>query len=86
MVRSQSINTLKILHSTKLSSSTFANDIQFSPDNRHIAIALGNSIHIYTFETMKRTHTYNPTHSKFVITKLAWHPHPDKLQIYSVDL
>lgn len=28
---------------------TFANDIQFSSDGRHLALALGNSIHILTF-------------------------------------
>jgi hypothetical protein len=35
---------------------------------------------------MKRTHTYNPTNSKFVITKLQWHPNPDKLQIITCDM
>ena len=35
---------------------------------------------------MKRTHTYNPTHSKFVVTKIMWHPIAEKLQIVSVDL
>ena len=58
----------------------------FSPDGRHIAFALGNSVHIFTFETMKRTHTYNPTNSKFVVTKLQWHPNPDSLQIFTADM
>jgi hypothetical protein len=49
---------------------SFANDIQFSPDGRHLAFALGNSVHIFTFETMKRTHTYNPTNTKFIIKKM----------------
>lgn len=35
---------------------------------------------------MKRTHTYNPTHSKFVITKLQWHPNPETLQIVTSDM
>ena len=85
MLRCQSLVTNKITSSTKLSNQ-FANDIQFSPDSRHVAIAFGNTIHIFTFETMKRTHTYNPTNSKFVITKLMWNPIADKLQIISVDL
>lgn len=76
----------KKIISTVRVSGLFANDVQFSPDGRHLAFAFGNTIHIYTFETMKRTHTYNPTNSKFAITKIQWHPSPDKLQIYSCDL
>lgn len=35
---------------------------------------------------MKRTHTYNPTHSKFVVNRIQWHPNPDVLQIVSADM
>lgn len=35
---------------------------------------------------MKRTHTYNPTNSKFAINKLEWHPSPEALQIITCDM
>lgn len=79
------LETKKVIHTSRLSG-TFANDMQFSPDGKYLALALGNSIHIFTFETMKRTHTYNPTNSKFVITRLHWNPNPLKLQIATCDM
>jgi WD40 repeat protein len=64
----------------------FSNDIQFSPDGRHLAFVFGNVVHIHSFPSMKLTHSYNPTNSQFAITKLQWHPNPDKLQLYTCDM
>lgn len=50
--------------------------MQFSADGKYLALALANAVHIFTFEGMKRTHTYNPTNSKFIVTKIQWHPNP----------
>lgn len=75
MARVLLLETKKVIHTVKMNGN-FANDMQFSADGRHLAFAFGNTVHIFTFETMKRTHTYNPTNSKFAITKIQWHPTP----------
>jgi WD40 repeat protein len=85
MMRVLHIESKKVVHAIKMKDS-FANDLQFSSDGRHLALALGNSVQIFTFETMKRTHSYNPTNSKVVITKMQWHPQVDKLQICTCDM
>ena len=75
MARVLLLETKKVIHTVKMNGN-FANDMQFSADGRHLGFAFGNTVHIFTFETMKRTHTYNPTNSKFAITKIQWHPTP----------
>jgi WD40 repeat protein len=85
MLRVLHIEYKKVIHIVKLKDS-FANDIQFSTDGRYLAVGLGNFVSIFTFETMKRTHIYNPTNSKYIIRKLLWHPQIDKLQIYTCDI
>lgn len=85
MARVLLIESRKVINTTRMNNH-FANDIQFCPDGRHLAFAFGNTVHIFTFETMKRTHTYNPTNSKFAINKLQWHPSPQKLQIITCDM
>lgn len=41
------IESKKIISTTKMNG--FANDIQFSPDGRYLALAVGNTVHIFTF-------------------------------------
>lgn len=87
MLRVLQLETKKILYTIKISGA-FANDMAFSSDGKHLACAFGNQVQIFTFETMKRTHSYYPsgTNNKFVITKLKWHPNPELLQIITADL
>lgn len=49
MLRVLHLESNKLLHSQKLPN-TFLNDLQFSPDSRHLAIAAGPSIQIFTFQ------------------------------------
>ena len=81
------IENKKIIHTIK-TSGNFANDMTFSPDGKYLACAFGNQVQIFTFENMKRTHAYYPSgnNSKFVITKIKWHPNPEILQVITADL